>query len=222
MIEAVAARLGPLADEVVFVGGAIVPILVPEPVAPTIRITGDVDCVVLAATYAEYWTVSERLRKLGFAECRDEDAPICRWVVDGIRVDVMPADEAALGLRNDWFRQCLSDAKMVPLPGGGWVRIPSLPAFLATKFDAFEDRGDDPVADEDLEDIVTVLGYCQQAIEEILKSTEPVRGYLVEQIKMLKRMPNLEELVSGCFPPDEFSQSAAERVLSTVNRIAQE
>lgn len=68
----VARKLGDLVHEVVFLGGAAVPLLVPAAVVPTVRSTDDVDCVVRAETYSEYSHVGERLRKLGSQECRDE------------------------------------------------------------------------------------------------------------------------------------------------------
>jgi len=46
MIEAVARALGPLVDEVVFVGGTIPALLITDPAAPRIRPTKDVDFVV--------------------------------------------------------------------------------------------------------------------------------------------------------------------------------
>lgn len=75
----VARKLGDLVHEVVFLGGAAVPLLVPAAVVPTVRSTDDVDCVVRAETYSEYSHFGERFRKL--EECRDEGAPICRWTV---------------------------------------------------------------------------------------------------------------------------------------------
>lgn len=99
----VARCMADLNDEVVFVGGSVLPFLVPAAVATTIRVTQDVDCVIQATTWIEYQRVENRLKDLGFQVCDDEAAPICRWVVDGIRVDVMPAGEEVLGFKNRWY-----------------------------------------------------------------------------------------------------------------------
>ena len=96
-LASVAKYLGPLNNEAVFVGGSVVIVLVPSYVVPSIRITEDVACVFQAATTADDYRLSERLKNLGFSECTDEGTPICRWVIDDIRVDVMPTGEKALG-----------------------------------------------------------------------------------------------------------------------------
>ena len=46
MIETVAAGLGPLRDEAVFVGGASTCLHIDDPAAESVRPTDDVDCVI--------------------------------------------------------------------------------------------------------------------------------------------------------------------------------
>ncbi len=143
----VAEALQDLADEVVFVGGSVIPVLVPTLHADGIRVTDDVDCVVRVRTYSEYAGVfSERLRHLGFRECRDEGAPLCRWTIGKIRVDLMPCDEAALGLTNRWFDECLANPQAVDV-GGRQIRVPALPVLIATKLEAYRDRGRSPLGE---------------------------------------------------------------------------
>lgn len=129
----VARKLGDLVHEVVFLGGAAVPLLVPAAVVPTVRSTDDVDCVVRAETYSEYSHFGERLRKLGFQECRDEGAPICRWTAAEVEVDVMPTSEDVLGFSNRWYPHVIATCEEVELAPDVRVRVASLPAFLATK-----------------------------------------------------------------------------------------
>ncbi len=113
-IALVARRLGELAQEVVFLGGAAVPLLVPEAVAPTVRPAGDVDCVVRADSYHDYSRVGERLRQMGFQECREKGAPICRWTAAEVVVDVMPTGDC-LGFSNPWYRHVLATFEEVEL-----------------------------------------------------------------------------------------------------------
>lgn len=89
--------LGDLADEVAFVGGASVPLLLTDPAAPDVRPTLDVDVIVEAATRHDYYRVAERLRSRGFAEDMDV---VCRWRHGALALDVMPTDEAVLGFSN--------------------------------------------------------------------------------------------------------------------------
>lgn len=103
MIELVARRLGELRKEVVFVGGASTALLITDPAAPDVRATTDVDVIVEVASTFDYYRLADKLRFLGFAEDTGEEAPMCRWRIDGIAVDVMPTDEGILGFSNRWY-----------------------------------------------------------------------------------------------------------------------
>src|SRR5277367_5372031 len=99
-----AARLKPLLPEIVFVGGCTTGLLITDPAASPARATDDVDVIVEVAFYAEYARFSKRLRNLGFSEDSSEGAPICRWLVDQMKLDVMPTDETILGFSNRWYK----------------------------------------------------------------------------------------------------------------------
>jgi len=62
---------------------------------------------VEVASYAEYARFSKRLRNLGFSEDSSEGAPICRWLIDRMKLDVMPTDETILGSRTAGTSQLL-------------------------------------------------------------------------------------------------------------------
>jgi len=215
----VARRLRDLEDAVVFVGGCIVPLLVPEAIAPTIRPTDDVDCVVQAATTVEYYRLSERLRSVGFYECAEEGAPICRWIVEGVRVDVMPVAEAALGFSNRWYDQVLADPLEMEVVPGLRIRVARPATFLATKFEAFSSRGQGGyIGDTDFEDIVTVMAFRGDVVDAVLDADEPMRSYLCSCVADLLTRPDLEDLVSGCL--DVPYQWAVAPVLAGMRRIA--
>ena len=55
MLEMAADHLGPLLEEVVFLGGATVEFWISDPAAPEFRPTVDVDVVVEIATKADYY-----------------------------------------------------------------------------------------------------------------------------------------------------------------------
>ncbi len=61
-LEAAATVLGPLLNEVVFVGGATVHLWVTDPGAPPVRATDDVDVVCEVASRTEYYRLGERFR----------------------------------------------------------------------------------------------------------------------------------------------------------------
>src|SRR5262245_32033647 len=97
----VARRLGELREHVLFVGGSVTGLLITDPGAPARRPTKDVDPIVQAATLEGYYDLSSQLMQLGFVP--DMTGPICRFVVDEIKVDVMPTEQSVLGLKNAWF-----------------------------------------------------------------------------------------------------------------------
>jgi hypothetical protein len=71
LLELAADGLGPLLDEVVFVGGATVTLWITDPGAPPVRPTKDVDVVVEVATRSAFHDFEARLRHRGFAEDRE-------------------------------------------------------------------------------------------------------------------------------------------------------
>jgi hypothetical protein len=71
-----------------------------------------VDCVVDLATTAEYYAFVERLRRRGFTECTDENAPLCRLVYTGIRVDVVATADTSVGPTNRWYRDAVVKAAL--------------------------------------------------------------------------------------------------------------
>jgi hypothetical protein len=107
MLELVAQRLGSdLCSKFAFVGGAVVGLLITDPANPPIRATRDVDIVAEVLALSGYRRIEKALRERGFTQDMRADAPICRWQVDGITVDVMPTIEEVLGFANRWYRLC--------------------------------------------------------------------------------------------------------------------
>ena len=105
MLELAAGILGPLLDEVVFVGGATVHLWITEEAAPPVRATDDVDVICDVTTYSEYQALAERLRNRGLEEAIGEPI-ICRWRhrQSGLAIDVMPTAETCLDSRTAGIR----------------------------------------------------------------------------------------------------------------------
>jgi hypothetical protein len=91
-VELVATALGPLRDELVFVGGCAAGLLMSDPGATPIRATIDVDLVARVTALSQYHKLEEVFTQLGFKRDMTADAPICRWTYRGIAVDLMPTD----------------------------------------------------------------------------------------------------------------------------------
>ena len=137
----VAKTLGPLADELVFVGGRVAELLVTDPAGTRVRPTDDSDAVVEVTGRVGYYRFGERLKEQGFAEDTSPGAPVCRWRSGDDVLDVMPADGSVLGFYNAWYGHALDTAVQYDLEPEVTIRIAAAPAFIATKWDAFNDRG---------------------------------------------------------------------------------
>jgi predicted nucleotidyltransferase len=221
-VEKVARHLRPLLDDLVFVGGCAAALLVGPPSDAHLRATDDVDCAVSIDSYGDFSELEMRLRELGYHECRDEEAPICRWVIEGVRVDFMPTEGSVLGFKNQWYQEAVKDPVVVSLEDGLRVKVVNLAVFLATKFDAFSDRGGrEYYGNSDIEDIIAVLAYRRDAVQLVKNASEAVREFLANEAGRLLSLRNIENIVSGCFEADAASQAMVPFVLDSLRAIAE-
>lgn len=186
ILSRVARALGDLRESMVFVGGCSTGVLVTTIRAQTIRPTDDVDMVVKAATASEYHEVEALLSARGFVHDMSADAPICRWRYEGIAVDLMPSEKSVLGFANRWYPLAINSAQWVTLDEDLVIRLIAAPVFIATKFEAFHDRGkSDFLMSHDLEDIITVVDGRVSLIEEVKQSPDDLRNELALNFKKL-------------------------------------
>ncbi len=179
-------RPGSLANDFVFVGGCATGLLITTPRSQIIRGTVDVDVVVEVATILEYQAVEKQLMARSFVQDRTEDAPICRWLNSGLQLDVLPSKQGILSFHNRWYPLAVSTAVAYRLPTGQSIQLVTAPLFIATKLEAFRDRGgSDYGASHDLEDIVTVIDGRTELAAEARKAPDPVREYLRGQFSSL-------------------------------------
>jgi len=83
-------QLGILSDEMVFLGGCAIGLLITDEAAPPIRVIKDVDAIVQVYSRGEYYHLAEKLRAKGFKEDTSNGAPLCRWVANGVILDGRP------------------------------------------------------------------------------------------------------------------------------------
>lgn len=221
MIRHVAARLGHLRDRVVFLGGAATALLITDSAAPDVRVTVDVDVIVEIASRGDYYKLAESLRLAGFSEDVSEGAPVCRWLVDGIAVDVMPTDEEILGFSNRWYKDVLQHASVLLIADDMAIRLVTAPYFLATKVDAFHSRGgDDYYASHDMEDIITLLDGRPEIIEEVKCTPEDVRQFLAQQFSAFLSSRSFLDALPGHLPPDFASQQRVPMLMERIKAVA--
>ncbi|MFZ3040810.1 MAG: hypothetical protein WA108_03295 [Thiobacillus sp.] len=92
----IAKSLGDLCDSLVFVGGCATGLLLTTPRAQAIRATQDVDVVVHALSTADYHAIEKAVEARGFKHDLSPEAPICRWVLQGVALDLMPSQPGIL------------------------------------------------------------------------------------------------------------------------------
>jgi hypothetical protein len=212
-------RLGELRDRMVFVGGIVRGLLITDPGAASNRPTDDVDAIVDLASTLEFHRLGAELRRLGFHEDSSEDAPVCRWIVDGVRVDVMPTNGAILGFRNQWYAEAIVHAIDVEA-GGERFRIVSAPYFCATKLEAFGDRAGGDVYHHDLEDVIAIVDGRVELQAELAHASERVRTYVARQLADLLDSPRFMEALPGHLPGDRAGQARLPLVEGRLRAIA--
>ena len=207
LLEAAARLLEPLLDEVVFVGGCVTGLLITDPATAGTRPTTDVDVIAEICSYAEYAALSDRLRELGLVQDAREGAPTCRWRNANSTIDVMPIDEGVLGFANRWHLPAMDAAERVDL-AGLTLRCIAPVYFVATKLEAFHDRGNgDYYASHDLEDAITVVDGRDELVAEVLNAPRDVRAYVRDEFARLLRTKDFVDAMPGFLPPDEESQA---------------
>jgi hypothetical protein len=221
-IELIAAALGPLCDQLVFVRGCAVGLLITDTAAAPVRITFDVDLVARVSALAAYHGIEKEFVRLGFGRDTTSDAPICRWRYRGLEVDLMPMDSKVLGFANRWYPLAVETAQDVKLPSGAIIKLITAPVFLGTKFEAYADRGGgDMLASHDLEDIINVLDGRPGLLEEVENAPAELRGYLAERFTELLTAPNFLDVLPGMIFPDESLADRTQVVSERIRSLAQ-
>jgi len=221
IMEIAVARLGAMAEEMVFLGGCATGLLITDVVAPAIRATKDVDVIVEVASLIEYHRLAKRLREHGFSEDQSPDAPICRWRAGEILLDVMPTHPEILGFGNEWYQPAFDAAVWGALPSGNKVRIVSAPYFLATKLAAFDGRGQgDYMMSHDMEDIVAVLDGRQEIVEEVRSCDPKLRDHLQIRLAALLKDDRFLEALPGHMPGDAGNQARVPIIIQRLKVIA--
>lgn len=220
-VELIAHVLGALREDLVFVGGCAVGLLMSDPAAASARVTYDVDLVVEVATLQDYHRMEKKFAAKGFARDMGADAPICRWRYREIEVDLMPTAPGILGFSNRWYPLAMTTAENRALPSGLTIRLIAAPLFVATKFEAFVDRGaEDLLGSHDLEDIINVIDGRPELSDEIARVDGELRSHLAGKCAALLAMPNFMNYLPGLLPQDATLPERVTEVAARLRRIA--
>jgi hypothetical protein len=212
---------GTTLSAIVFVGGCVTGLLVTEAATPPVRTTRDVDVIVEVVSLGEYHTLERQLEQAGLRHDRSRDAPVCRWLAGTALLDVMPTDKAVLGFGNRWYDEAVRTAVTRVLPSGTPIRLISAPVFIATKLEAFADRGNgDFLASHDLEDITTIIDGRPELRDEAAVASSEIRKHLSAQVKALLQSSAFLNALPGHLPDDPVSQARVPLILERMRQIS--
>jgi len=221
-VATVAAELGDLAGRVVFIGGAIAPLLQTDPPFPRARVTSDVDGVIASASYADYERLRVELTERGFRQGTDAKH-VHRWVSpSAIPFDLVPAGSHLAGSGNPWDAVALETAIQLDIGNGVTIKHVSAPAFLAQKWAAHHDRGrDDPLTSHDLEDILALLASRPGIAEEVAAAPPALRDYVTQQARAFLDSRDAEDLLAAHLNTAQDPSSTIAAVRTLLRRLAQ-
>jgi hypothetical protein len=138
LLLGMARAMGPLCEQVVFVGGCATGLLVDDAGLMDVRPTEDVDAIVEVASLGAYHRLAEQLMQRGFKQTMADNTPPFRWFWNRMQLDLVPLDEKVLGFANPWYRVGFEEALVGGADRGWWCAICPRRTFLATKFEAFK------------------------------------------------------------------------------------
>lgn len=221
MLELAVQALGDVCDSLVFVGGCATGLLVTTVRAHQVRATEDVDVVARVATINDYHRVEAQLLARGFKHDISPDAPICRWVGAGTTLDLMPSQPGVLSFHNRWYPLAVNSAHEMRLPSGREIFLIDAVVFLATKLEAFHDRGHgDFLASHDLEDIVTIVDGRSELFDEVRAAPRDLREYLTREFHALTGSTEFMDALAGHLPADAGSQARLPILLRRFRELA--
>lgn len=196
-LVSVARDLGDARHHVVFIGGAVVPLLASEQRLGRVRATSDVDAIIASNRYADAHAIGNAMRAAGFSP--DVAAPhMHRWrSPHGVIFDLVPAGLHAGGTGSDLDLAVLA-APAVTVVDNLPIRHAGPAAMVALKWRAYLDRGDgQPVYSHDVQDIVALLAERETLVAECRAAAPPVGPAACDALAALTNDPDLDDVLAA-------------------------
>jgi hypothetical protein len=207
VVAEVAKALKQYKQKMVFVGGAVISLYTDDPAADEIRPTADIDMTLRLMSFNKWAKTQEELASLGFHPNPFGHA-ICSYTYKDILIDIMPSEDGPLGPANRWYKYGFDNLMKVKALNEEIYILPA-PCYLATKFEAFNNRGKDYRTSHDFEDIIYVIDNRTTIVQEIENTKPEIREFLQNQFVKLKANMNFEEILSAQIHPLVFDERIA-------------
>ncbi|MEZ4847234.1 MAG: nucleotidyl transferase AbiEii/AbiGii toxin family protein [Bacteroidia bacterium] len=217
-IAEVAKALKELKNSMVFIGGAVLSLYSDDPKAGEVRPTTDIDLTIKMIKYGSWAMMEERLAELMIFPDPFGRA-ICSYKYEDISIDIMPSEENPIGPLNPWYQKGFEDLLKIEVIGEE-IQIFSAPVYLATKFEAFNGRGNDYRMSHDFEDIIYVLDNRSTIVEEIARSDLDVKEFIQTQLVKIKDSRHQFEIIASHLDP-YLVEERLPIILSRIGRIVE-
>lgn len=218
VVAEVAEALQDIKQDMVFVGGAVVSLYTDDPAADEIRPTQDIDMTLNIVNLSHWEKVQTQLGTLGFHPDPFGHA-ICSYKYKDIPVDIMATEDGPLGPANRWYKIGFENLWSTKAKDQD-IKILSAPCYLATKFEAFNDRGSDYRISHDIEDIIYVLDNRIGIVEEIENDDTRIANFIKEQLQNIVNKGLLQEVLMAHIHPlmlDERLPIVEEKITQILN-----
>lgn len=195
----VAIALGDWRKSVVFIGGAVAPLLQTHPPFPRVRPTRDVDAISAASSFSVQGEMDSALSQLGFRRDPASRAHANRWIAPGdVEFDLVPAGSFLGGTGSNWDEMAIRYATERELLPGLSVKHVNAPSFIVLKWAAFNDRGGGNLLySVDVEDILALLASRPSLTDEIAASQQDARDYLKNAARTILGDRDNEDLLEA-------------------------
>ncbi len=220
MLRHVATHMGPLTQDVVFLGGTVLPLLLSSNISDYVRFSKDVDFIIDFETKDEIYAFEDALWDCGFKK-RGTGA-VCRWALDDIKIDVLPADPDILNFNNTWCGEAMHNPQRIQLETDLVIKAISAPCYLAVKFDAFRLRGNrDYTRSFDIYDVLLIMaGHSTIKKEMCEEASDTLRDFLkIELKKVLDQSQRLIPLVSYFSQDKQLGKNLIPEAMSQIEKI---
>ena len=218
IVGQVAQVLGALNKEVVYIGGAIIGVYATDEAADLPRVTTDVDVCVQVSSLGEMETLRERLAEKNIYPDVN-GVHLYRYKYKTILIDFIPFEATPFGPTNPYLKQGFKKAYTIDINS---IAIAVLPVsiFLATKWEAFKNRGSDPRLSHDFEDMIYILDNNTALLEDCNTATFAVKNALKVFSSFVLEHPNCPEIIE-CHINPITAQERGTFIIETLQRINQ-
>lgn len=220
-IKLIAQKLNDLLPNFVFLGGAIVGLLITDRSAPEPRATIDIDVITDSKSLNKFYELEKKLRVKGFKPDISSGI-ICRWKIDKVVVDIMPDDEEILGFSNSWYSDAIKNSMKYRLDDSTIIKLISPPYFIATKIEAFEGRGNnDLISSPDIEDILNLIDGREEIVDDIKQAPKKVQTYLAKKFRSFLKKDEFYESIQLGLPYGAEGQDRRAIIIDRIKVISE-